>query len=167
MYVVQIQYLLPGQQHRESVFLLLDVPGHDIPALVGVQRTRAPLSESDGENLKAVLHILADQAKPRWRTTEKIRAVLPQTPSSESAAEKAKPERESARTGHWRNGASRFADRSGATQKAPRRHLSGSGVGQVYRRRNLKRWCGSWGGRRWRQPGTKWSACAVTGLGRC
>src|SRR5271165_2029935 len=32
---------------------------------------RAPLSESDGEKLKAVLHILAERAKPRWRTTEK------------------------------------------------------------------------------------------------
>ena len=29
---------------------------------------RAPLSESDGEKLKAVLHILAERAKPRWRT---------------------------------------------------------------------------------------------------
>ena len=35
---------------------------------------RAPLSESDGEKLKAVLHILAERAKPRWRTTEKTRA---------------------------------------------------------------------------------------------
>jgi hypothetical protein len=29
-----------------------------------------------------VLHILAERAKPRWRTTEKTRAVLPQPPSS-------------------------------------------------------------------------------------
>ena len=36
---------------------------------------RAPLSESDGKKLKAVLHILAERAKPRWRTTEKTRAV--------------------------------------------------------------------------------------------
>jgi hypothetical protein len=36
---------------------------------------RAPLSESDGEKLKAVLHILAERAKPRWRTTEKTCAV--------------------------------------------------------------------------------------------
>ena len=53
---------------------------------------RAPLSESDGEKLKAVIHILAERVKPRWRTTEKTRAVLPQIPSSEPAAEKAKPE---------------------------------------------------------------------------
>ena len=70
--------------------------------------TRAPLSESDGERLKAVLHILADRAKPRWRTTEKTRAVLPQTPSSEPAAEKPSSVGERERTGHGRNGAARF-----------------------------------------------------------
>ena len=69
---------------------------------------RAPLSEPDGEKLKAVLHILAERAKPRWRTTEKTRAVLPQTPSSEPAAETAEPEGERERTGHGRNGAARF-----------------------------------------------------------
>ena len=53
---------------------------------------RAPLSESDGEKLKAVLHILAERVKPRWRTTEKTRAVLPQPPGPEPAAESAKPE---------------------------------------------------------------------------
>src|SRR5215467_14819090 len=53
---------------------------------------RAPLSESDGEKLKAVLHILAERAKPRWRTTEKTCVVLPQPPGSEPAAEKPSPE---------------------------------------------------------------------------
>src|SRR5206468_750677 len=67
-----------------------------------------PLSESDGEKLKAVLHILVERAKPRWRTTEKTRAVLPQPPSSEPAAEKAKPEGEREPMGHGRNGAVRF-----------------------------------------------------------
>ena len=81
---------------------------------------RAPLSESDGEKLKAVLHILAERAKPRWRTTEKTSAVLPQTPSSEPAAETAEPEGERERTGHGRNGAARFTgwwwkSRSGLT----------------------------------------------------
>ena len=49
---------------------------------------RAPLSESDGEKLKLVLHVLAERAQPRWRTTEKTRAVLPPPPSSEPAGEK-------------------------------------------------------------------------------
>jgi len=56
---------------------------------------RAPLSESDGEKLKAVLHTLAERVKPRWRTTEKARAVLPQTPGSTPVAEKPSPEGES------------------------------------------------------------------------
>ena len=33
-------------------------------------------------------------------------------------------------------------------------------------RRNPKRWCGSWGGRRWRPPGTRWNAYAVTAAER-
>ena len=69
---------------------------------------RAPLSESDGEKLKAVLHILAERAKPRWRTTEKTCAVLPQPPSSEPVAEKPSAEGERQSAGHGRNGAARF-----------------------------------------------------------
>ena len=70
---------------------------------------RAPLSESDGEKLKAVLHILAERAKPRWRTTEKTRAVLPQLPSSEPAVEKPSPESGSQpKKGHGRNRAAKF-----------------------------------------------------------
>ena len=62
---------------------------------------RAPLSESDGEKLKAVLHILAERARPRWRTTEKARAVLPQPPSSEPGGEKPSPEGEAPAGGTW------------------------------------------------------------------
>ncbi len=69
---------------------------------------RAPLSESDGEKLKAVLHALAERVKPRWRTTEKTRAVLPQTASSEPAEEKLSQEGEGEPAGHGRNGAARF-----------------------------------------------------------
>ena len=69
---------------------------------------RAPLSESDGEKLKAVLHILAERAKPRWRTTEKTRAVLPQPPSSEPVAEKPSPQGERQPAGHGRNRACQF-----------------------------------------------------------
>ena len=42
---------------------------------------RAPLSASDGEKLKVVLHVLAERATPRWRTTEKTRTVLTLAPS--------------------------------------------------------------------------------------
>ena len=95
---------------------------------------RAPLSESDGEKLKAVLHILAERAKPRWRTTEKTRAVLPQTPSSEAAAEKRKAGGSARTDGTWAQRSRPVygrADRSGATQKtSPRRHLPGMRRGQ-------------------------------------
>ena len=69
---------------------------------------RAPLSESDGEKLKAVLHILAERTKPRWRTTEKTRVVLPPLPSSEPAAEQPSPGGEHQPAGHGRNGAAKF-----------------------------------------------------------
>ena len=103
---------------------------------------RAPLSASDGEELKAVLHILAERARPRWRTTEKTRAVLPQPPSSEPAAEKAKPEGERERTGHGRNGAARFT--GARTVRVPHKRLHPGdvcpecGVGKVYRQKEPK-----------------------------
>ena len=118
---------------------------------------RAPLSESDGEKLKAVLHTLAEQVRPRWRTTEKTRAVLPQTASSELAVEKPSPEGESVPAGHGRNGAAKF---TGAhTVTVPHQTLHPGDPCP-------ERWCESWGGRRWKQPGTKWNACAVTVVGR-
>src|SRR4051812_19284165 len=70
---------------------------------------RAPLSESDGEKLKAALHALAEQAAPRWRSTEKTRAVIEPEGSAGSAAEKPSPERRKpAAKGHGRNGAAQF-----------------------------------------------------------
>src|SRR5215469_8218161 len=103
---------------------------------------RAPLSQSDGEKLKAVLHILAERAKPRWRTTEKTRAVLPQPPSSGPAAEKPKPEAESERSGHGRNGAARFT--GARTVRVPHKKLHPGdlcpecGVGKVYHQKEPK-----------------------------
>ena len=103
---------------------------------------RAPLSESDGEKLKTVLHILAERAKPRWRTTEKTRAVLPQTPSSETAAEKPSPEGEHQPTGHGRNGAARFT--GARTVRVPHQELHPGdicpecGVGKVYHQKEPK-----------------------------
>jgi len=103
---------------------------------------RAPLSESDGEKLKTVLHILAERAKPRWRTTEKTRAVLPQTSSVDPAAEKPSPEGEHQPPGHGRNGASRFT--GARTVRVPHKQLRPGdicpecGVGKVYRQKEPK-----------------------------
>ena len=102
---------------------------------------RAPLSESDGEKLKAVLHILAERAKPRWRTTEKTHVVLPQVPSSEPAAEKPS-EGESQPAGHGRNGAARFTGARTVMVLHQTLHPGDAcpecGVGKVYRQKQPK-----------------------------
>jgi transposase len=102
---------------------------------------RAPLSESHGEKLKAVLHTLAERAKPRWRTTEKTRAVLPPS-GSEPSAEKPSPEGERQPTGHGRNGGARFT--GARTVSVPHKTLHPGdvcpecGVGKVYRQKKPK-----------------------------
>lgn len=103
---------------------------------------RAPLSESDGEKLKTVLHILAERAKPRWRTTEKTRTVLPQTPSGDPAVGKPSPEGEHPSPGHGRNGAGRFT--GARTVRVPHEHLRPGDIcpecrmGKVYRQKEPK-----------------------------
>ena len=103
---------------------------------------RAPLSESDGEKLKAVIHILAERVKPRWRTTEKTSAVLPQPPGSEPAAEKAQPEGERQPAGHGRNGAARFTSARIVRVQHKTLHPGDicpeCGVGKVYRQKEPK-----------------------------
>jgi len=103
---------------------------------------RAPLSESDGEKLKAVLHTLAERVRPRWRTTEKTRAVLPQTASSELAVEKPSPEGESVPAGHGRNGAAKFTGAHTVTVPHQTLHPGDPcpecGVGKVYRQKEPK-----------------------------
>lgn len=100
---------------------------------------RQPLSESDGQKLKAVLHILAERAKPRWRTTEKTRAVLPQAPSSEPAGEKPSAEGKRQPAGHGRNGAARFTGARIVTVAHKTLHHGDGcpecGVGKVYRQK--------------------------------
>ena len=49
---------------------------------------RVPLSESNGQKLKTALHALVERAAPRWRTTEKTRAVFDKPPSAEAEPEK-------------------------------------------------------------------------------
>ena len=68
--------------------------------------TRAPLSEAEGQKLKAALHAMAERLV-RKRSTEKTSAVLP--PDGAPAA--GKPEASaSAPAGHGRNGAAAFTD---------------------------------------------------------
>jgi transposase len=95
----------------------------------------APLSESDGQKIKAALHAMADRLTPK-RSTEKTSAVLP-TPAPQLAAP-AHGESTSA-VGHGRNGAAAFA---GATRVTiPHATLqSGNacpecGEGKVYRQK--------------------------------
>jgi transposase len=69
---------------------------------------QAPLSAADGEKLKSVLGALAERAAPRWRTTEKTRAVLKPNNTAEAAAQQPSPENHPAPPGHGRNGADAF-----------------------------------------------------------
>ena len=65
--------------------------------------TREPLSESEGQKLKAALHAMAERL-PRKRNTEKTSAVLPPDAAATGTAETS----ESTPAGHGRNGAAAF-----------------------------------------------------------
>jgi rubredoxin len=95
--------------------------------------TRAPISESDGQKIKAALHAMAERLTPK-RSTEKTSAVLPK-PAPKPAA----PAVGEDSSGHGRNGAAAFA---GATRVTiPHATLqSGNacpecGAGKVYRQK--------------------------------
>ena len=105
---------------------------------------RAPLSESDGEKLKAALHALAEQAAPRWRSTEKTRAVFQPEPGAGTAPEKPSPERRKpVPKGHGRNGAVRFPGARTVVIPHPTlRHgdpCPECGAGKVYHQKQPKR----------------------------
>jgi transposase len=96
---------------------------------------RAPLSESDGQKIKAALHAMADRLTPK-RSTEKTSAVLPKVAPKSSVP----AEGEGSAAGHGRNGAVAFA---GATRVTiPHATLqSGNacpecGEGKVYRQKD-------------------------------
>jgi hypothetical protein len=80
--------------------------------------------------------------KPRWRRTEKTRAVLPQLPSSEPVAEKAKPEGAREPTGHGRDGAAQFTGARIVTVRHQILHPGNAcpecGVGKIYRQKQPK-----------------------------
>ena len=95
--------------------------------------TRAPISESDGQKIKAALHAMADRLTPK-RSTEKTSAVLPKP-----APKPAPPAVGEDSSGHGRNGAAAF---TGATRVTiPHATLqSGNacpkcGAGKVYRQK--------------------------------
>ncbi len=104
---------------------------------------RTPLSESDGQKLKAALHALVQQAMPRWRTTEKTRAVLETEQGPAPAAENTPaPSPETGPAGHGRNGAAVF--KSARKVAVPHPELKPGdpcpecGEGKVYRRNESK-----------------------------
>ena len=67
--------------------------------------THAPLSTSEGEKLKLVLHALAAML-PAPRTTEKTKDVLGQSAAPASESEPGPPSEK--KPGHGRNGASSY-----------------------------------------------------------
>lgn len=104
---------------------------------------RAPLSASNGQKLKNALHALVERAAPRWRTTEKTRAVLETPPSAETGPEKSLPaSSKPVPAGHGRNGAARFAGAHRVVIAHPTlRHgdpCPECGAGKVYRQKQPK-----------------------------
>jgi transposase len=99
---------------------------------------RTPLSPSDGEKLKTLVHALAERVRPRWRTTEKTRVVLPQPTGAETAPEQAPPESREP-PGHGRNGAARFTGAHRVTIRhktlQPGDPCPACGEGKVYRQK--------------------------------
>ncbi len=104
---------------------------------------RAPLSATDGQKLKNALHALVERVGPRWRTTEKTRAVFDPSPSAEPGPEKAPPASDKpAPTGHGRNPAARFPGAHRVVIAHPTlRHgdlCPECGAGKVYRQKQPK-----------------------------
>ena len=85
--------------------------------------THAPLSESEGEKLKRVLHALAGML-PTSRTTEKIKNVLeqPKTPAPENDSEPPSDKT----PGHGRNGASSYTGAKNVAVPHPELHAGDS-----------------------------------------
>jgi hypothetical protein len=71
------------------------------------QARREPLSERDYQKLKTALHTLAGLATPT-RTTEKTKAVLPETENTSSSEDKTTVKKPRP-AGHGRNGAAAFS----------------------------------------------------------
>jgi hypothetical protein len=102
---------------------------------------RAPLSESDGQKLKAALHALAGRVVRR-RTTEKTRAVLEEAQNSVRQEQANGDSGEPEPKGHGRNSAAMFT----GAEKVPVPHQAlepgdpcpECGCGKVYRQKEPK-----------------------------
>jgi transposase len=101
----------------------------------------APLSESDGQKLKAALHAMAEKLVRR-RTTEKTSAVLKQSPKSGAPQKPHSDRGESETKGHGRNAAAMF---TGARRVEihhetlePGDRCPECGAGRVYRQKDPK-----------------------------
>jgi transposase len=95
--------------------------------------TRAPISESDGQKIKAALHAMADRLTPK-RSTEKTSAILPKPvpkPAAPAVGEDS--------SGHGRNGAAAFAGATRVTIPHATLQSGGAcpecGAGKVYRQK--------------------------------
>jgi len=69
---------------------------------------RQPMSEADYETVKTAVAALAEKAAPRFRTTERTHAVLPDRNPDNPAGKEPAAEGKPAKSGHGRNGAARF-----------------------------------------------------------
>ncbi len=69
---------------------------------------RQPMSEAEYETVKTAVAALAEKAAPRFRTTERTHAVLPDQNPGNPAGKEPTAEGKPAKSGHGRNGAARF-----------------------------------------------------------
>ena len=130
--------------------------------------THAPLSESEGEKLKRVLHALAGmlphhapRKRPRtfWNSRKRPRLKMPRSPllikRRDTGAMELRPTPAQRKL--------RFRIRS-YTRATP---AQAAKKAKSIRRKNLARWCASWDRRRWQQPCMSWIGCAATCAAKC
>jgi len=101
-----------------------------------------PMSEANCEKVKTAVAALAERAAPRWRTTEKTDAVLPDQNPDKPAGKEPAAKGKSAKPGHGRNPGSAF---TGAHRISVVHATLRSGdtcpecqKGKVYRQKNPK-----------------------------
>ncbi len=103
---------------------------------------RQPISEEEYEKVKTAVAALVEKAAPRWRTTERTDAVLPEQnpdqPAGNVPGAKGKP----AKSGHGRNGSARFTGAKRVIVAHPKLQAGDMcpecQKGKVYRQKNPK-----------------------------
>ncbi len=128
--------------------------------------TRAPLSASEGQQLKAALHAMAERLMPK-RSTEKTSAVLPCDAAPAGQSENSAP----AASGHGRHSAAAFR---GANRVAIAHATLHAGDlclelrrRKKHRQEGRRRWSDLWGTRRWKPLCLRWSGCAAMPVDKC